>query len=152
MFTSENSDIVERHGLSRFKTWKEFTAEPDPFRSEKDIMDNQVCIIEYRNNVRVVFQATMCNVLPERRMYFSLTEGNIIAEVYSRRITYRSMYDDSTVTIDFGEANGNKGGHGGGDDILKYELFDSIYNELIPNAAEKKGLESAILALTLDNP
>ena len=64
MFTLENSDIAKRHGLSMFKTWKEFTAEPDPFKSEKDIMDNQVCIIEYRNSVRVVFQATMCNVLP----------------------------------------------------------------------------------------
>lgn len=149
IFTPEHADIVDRHGMERFKTWKDYDPEPNPFLSGKDIMDNQVCIAEYRNRVRVVFQATMSNVLPERRMYFSLTEGTIIAEIYSRKLTCRSMSDQVTTTQDFGEVGMTKGGHGGGDEILKQELFDCIYHGSQPKCSGREGLESAIFAMAL---
>ncbi len=149
IFTRENAGLVRKYGIGKYKQWKEYVAEPDPFLAEKDIMDNQVAIAEYRNGVRVVFQATMSNAIPERRMYFTLTEGTIIAEIYSRQVRCRGLGDSVSTTWDF-SSGGPVNGHAGGDEVMQHELFESIYHGAPPKCSGLEGLESAILAIAFD--
>lgn len=51
------------------------------FTSDKDIVDNQVAILEYENGARATFHANMNGGIPERRMYILETEGAIRADV-----------------------------------------------------------------------
>jgi hypothetical protein len=109
-------------------------------------MDNQVAIFEYRNQIRVQFQCTMSNAMPSRRMYFSCTEGTMMLELYDRTLKYRLLGSDEENTLIFK----NSDGHGGGDNYIMKELFETMTAGVEPKCSGSEGLESAILALGID--
>ena len=74
----------------------------------------------YRNGVKVQFQATMSNAIPERRMYFSCAEGTMRLELYSSELSYKRIGEDM-VTIHYGAD-----GHGGGDNFIMKELYECM--------------------------
>jgi len=147
-FVPENKDFHERfqdeNGKSLFTGWHDPRGEPCAFSSEKDLMDNQVAIMEYRNEIRVMFQATMSNAIPERRMYFSGTEGTLIAELYSRVLKGKRVGKDLEV-FELGD-----GGHGGGDEVQLVELYDTMVNGVPPKCSGDEGLEGAVVALGIE--
>ena len=102
--------------------------------------------MQYRNGIRVQFQCTMSNAIPERRMSFSCSEGNIVAELYSGKLTCRKLAEASTQIYDFmGD------GHGGGDDYIMKELYQNVMcGGEDPACSGNEGLESAVVALALD--
>jgi len=147
-FVPENNHFMDKFKKSDGKTifggWQDPHAVSTPFESDKTLMDNQVAIIQYRNNVRVMFQATMSNAIPERRMYFSGTEGTMIAELYSSSLKYK-RHDSNEVTISF------KGdGHGGGDNYIMKELYKSMSEDMEPASSGNEALESSVLAMAID--
>ena len=79
LFVPENEFFMEKYGLEEFTSWPD--PHESPFTSDKDLLDNQVGIMNYRNGIKVMFQATMCNAIPERRMFFSCSEGTMILEL-----------------------------------------------------------------------
>ena len=107
--------------------------------------DNQICIAHYRNNILVSFCATMSNAIPERRMVFHCTEGTVSLELYNRTLKYRTIDDNLEHSILF-----TGDGHGGGDDFIMKELFDTMSNGTLPKCSGSEGLESAVFALALD--
>lgn len=120
----------------------------DPFtRQPKDIVDNQVAIIEYENNVRATFH-TNCNAgIPERRMYLLGTEGAIRADVLTGVIESKRIgFDTELINHD----TGSSGDHGGGDDVLAKELRDCMVQGTLPAAGLEEGLESAITCFGID--
>ena len=145
-YLPENDYMIQKYGKLTFGKWRDPHAQPSPFTSDKDLMDNQVAIFEYRNHVRVQFQCTMCNALPRRRMYLSCTEGTIILELYDRQIKYRMVGSDEENCITFKSADG----HGGGDAYIMKELFHTMTTGDEPKCSGSEGLESAILALGID--
>ena len=145
-FTPENEVLHEKYGHAVFSKWRDPHAVPSPFTSDKDLMDNQVAIFEYRNGIRVQFQCTMSNAMPTRRMYFSCTEGTISVELYNREIKYRFLGDDEEHLITFMSADG----HGGGDAYIMKELFETMTKGVPPKCSGDEGLESAVLALAID--
>ena len=145
-FTPENEWIEKKYGHAVFAKWRDPHAMPSPFTSDKDLMDNQVAIFEYRNQIRVQFQCTMSNAMPTRRMYFSCTEGTIMVELYNRVIKYRFLGDDEEHLITFKSADG----HGGGDAYIMKELFETMTTGSEPKCSGSEGLESAVLALAID--
>ena len=145
-FTPENEWIHEKYGHEVFAKWRDPHAVPSPFTSDKDLMDNQVAIFEYRNQIRVQFQCTMSNAMPTRRMYFSCTEGTIMLELYNRVIKYRFLGEDEEHCITYKSADG----HGGGDAYIMKELFESMTTGTLPKCSGSEGLESAVLALAID--
>jgi len=145
-FTPENEWLHEKYGHGVFAKWRDPHAMPSPFTSDKDLMDNQVAIFEYRNGIRVQFQCTMCNAMPTRRMYLSCTEGTIALDLYSREIRYRMMGSDEEQRITFKSADG----HGGGDDYIMKELYETMTKGVPPKCSGNEGLESAVLALAID--
>ncbi len=149
-FVQENKEFhnkfVDKDGKSLFGGWWDPHAEPCPFESDKDLMDNLVAILQYRNGIKVQFQATMSNAIPERRMYISGTEGTIKVELYSSSLEARRLGEEATQVFNFGAD-----GHGGGDDYIMKELYDTMQNGTDPKCSGNEGLESAITALAIDN-
>ena len=145
-FLPENEYLHEKYGHAVFNKWRDPHAVPSPFTSDKDLMDNQVAIFEYRNGIRVQFQCTMSNAMPTRRMYFSCTEGTIMVELYNREIKYRFLGSDEENRIVFKNADG----HGGGDSYIMKELYETMTTGAAPKCSGSEGLESAVLALAID--
>ncbi|MDD4817809.1 MAG: Gfo/Idh/MocA family oxidoreductase [Victivallaceae bacterium] len=145
-FVPENEKLMEKYGRSTFEKWDDPHKLPSPFTSDKDLKDNQVAIIEYRNGVHVQFECTMSNVIPERRMMFSCSEGNIIAELYSGKLVCRRLGEPATEVYDFlGD------GHGGGDNYIMKELYENVMCKgEKPACSGNEGLESAVLSLAID--
>lgn len=119
----------------------------DPFAADKDIVDNQVAILEYENGVRATFH-TNCNAgIPERRMYILGAEGAIRADVLAGTIHYKRIGFD-TESVD--ASTEVSGGHGGGDDVLADELVDSMLNQTPPSVGLPEGLLSAVTCFAID--
>jgi len=148
LFVPENECFHERFrdedGKSLFEGWPDPKAEASAFTSEKDIVDNQVAIMEYRNDIRVMFQATMSNAIPERRMHICGSEGTLIAELYSGILKSRRLGG----TMEEFEFPG--GGHGGGDEVLLSELYETMTEGIPPECSGEEGLESTVVALAIE--
>ena len=145
-FIPENQKLMDKYGEKFFCKWDDPHSVATPFTADKDLKDNQVAIMEYRNKVRVQFECTMSNELPERRMSFVCSEGNIVVEIYKGTLTCRKFGDEAATCYDFlGD------GHGGGDDYIMKELYENVMckNE-DPACSGDEGLHSAVVALALD--
>lgn len=144
-FKPENDHLRLKHPVETFKLWRDPHAIETPFNDDNDLMDNLVAIMEYRNEVRVQFQCTMSNALPERRMYFSCTEGNIVLDLYAKTLSWQKLGSGERYTINF-----PADGHGGGDAYIMKELYDSMVNGTLPKCGGNEGLESAVTAIGID--
>jgi predicted dehydrogenase len=145
-FLPENERLHEKYGHGVFAKWRDPYAKPSPFTSGGDLMDNQVAIFEYRNGIRVQFQCTMSNAMPTRRMYFSCTEGTIALDLYEKTIRFRFLGSDEENLLTYKSADG----HGGGDNYIMKELFETMTKGVPPKCSGDEGLESAVLALAID--
>lgn len=144
-FVPANQHYVKKYGEKIFAAWPDPRRADSPFTSDKDLMDNQVSIMEYRNGIRVMFQATMSNAIPERRMYFSCTEGTMVVELYSGELKYRRIGDEGLTVMDFAGD-----GHGGGDNYIMKELYECMIKHSNPKCSGDEGLTSAVVALAID--
>jgi predicted dehydrogenase len=150
-FRPENAGIAERlgrdaEGRTAYRTWGGRVG-LDPFTADKDIVDNQVAILEYENGVRATFH-TNCNAgLPERRMYLLGTEGAIRADVLTGRIEYKRIGFDTPLED---ASTSAKGGHGNGDEVLAQELAASMTKGIPPTVGLPEGLVSSATCFALD--
>ncbi len=151
-FLPENERHVERlgtnkHGKKAYSTWGGLVDLP-PFTSDKDIIDNQVAIIEYDNGVRASFHAN-CNAgIPERRMYILGTEGAIRADVLTGTIETRRIGFGTEIENASTDASG---GHGGGDMVLAGELVESMMRQAAPSVGLMEGLKASVTCFAIDD-
>ncbi len=137
---------ADERGRPAYQTWGGLVNR-NPFTSDKDIVDNQVALIEYGNGVRATFHTNCHSAIPERRMYICGTEGAIRADVIAGVIEVaRIGFGEKVERVD---ANAS-GGHGGGDDVLAGELCASILEGAEPAAGLVAGLESAVSCFGID--
>ncbi len=150
-FTPENERHIKRigqndEGKEAYRTWGGLV-DLNPFTSDKDIVDNQVAIIEYENGVRATFH-TNCNAgIPERRMYILGSEGAIRADVIAGTIEARRIGFDSHIERFDAGVNGN---HGSGDPVLARELAEIMFEGAEPKTGLVDGLNSAITCFAID--
>jgi len=149
MFIPENGHLYEKY-KSSFGNWRavpeEFeTGEPNPFLTDKTIEDNVVAIMEYRSGVRVQFQAGMCSLIPERRMFFHCTGGTMVLELYAGTLKYKTFGQRFMRRFRF-----VGGGHGDGDRQIVRELHDSMMNGTPPVCGGDEGLRSSVVSLSID--
>lgn len=145
-FKSENAHLEAKYGADKFHCWRDAHKLPSPFHDDTDLMDNLISVAEFRNGVRVSFNCTMSNIIPERRMSFHCSEGNIIIDLYKAEIRCRNIADEGETVISYSGSDG----HGGGDSIIMEELYDTMCNGTEPKCSGSEGLESAIYAMALD--
>ncbi len=154
-FTAANRHHMERLGKSSdnkdaFTTWSDKTLHGNvinPFNDDKDILDNQVAILEYANGVRAAFHTNCCSAFPERRLYICGTEGTLRADVITgaldvKRIGFDTRVEDCRTGVD--------GGHGGGDTILGESLTASMLQGAPPRTSMVDGLRAAVTAFGID--
>jgi predicted dehydrogenase len=155
-FTPENAHQQERigphpdglpayHGSERkgFYTRKH---KLDPFTSDKDIVDNQVVILEYANGVHASFHTNINTAINERRMYLCGSEGTIRGDVLTGEIQYKRI--DRTKPVSLETTAG--GGHGGADGIMAESLLNTMINGTAPLAGLDAGIRSAVACFGVD--
>ncbi len=148
VFRPENAGLMEKYrdedGTSVFCRWPTAKGR-DPFRSDKDIVDHQVCILEYASGVSGTFHTNINCPINERRMYIAGTEGTLRADAISGVIEVRTLdgrqYDFST---------GEKGSHAGGDRTLLKTLAVAVCRGLENEEAILSGVTSAATCFALD--
>jgi predicted dehydrogenase len=150
-FIPENAFHIDRigtqnNGKAAYSTWDGLVG-LDPFLSDKDIIDNQVVILEYENGVRATFH-TNCNAaIPERRMYILGTEGAIRANLLTGDIHLQRIGFDTEIE---NESMGIQDGHGNGDKIIAEELADTMLHNTTPSVGLMEGLISTLTCIAID--
>jgi predicted dehydrogenase len=141
-FKKENEDSLKDIKLD----WKEFGKKypKDPFNSEKDTVDNQVVILEYRNGVRATFHTNCASTMPERRIYICGTKGTLRSDVLKGILQLRSLGSTETITVIDDEF---RGGHGAGDNFLIDELIEAMKDKRKYHISIDEGIKSAAIAL-----
>ena len=119
-----------------------------PFNDDKDIIDNQVAILEYASGVRATFHTNCSAAIRERRMYIVGTRGVVRGDVISGQLELKTISQNGGAPerID----SGVSGGHGGADGTLSASLRESIVNGAPPLADPEDGLVSAATAFAID--
>ncbi len=138
--------VDPKTGKSIYRTWPDIHG-IDPFNTDKDIIDNQVAILEFASGCRATFH-TNCNAsINERRFYIVGTTGTIRADAITGMIEVKSTDPSSTMeTIDAGV----RGGHAGGDGQLVASFAQTISDGTPPPAGMKEGVCSLIAANGID--
>ncbi len=134
-----------------FRRTKDFRsgwgAGKNPFTSDKNIVDNQVAVIEYENNVRATFHTSLNAAIPERRMYILGTEGAIRANLADGIIEVgRIGHNTKPRRI----STGAQGGHGGGDEVLAREVAGCMLRGNEPATGFEDALKSSIVCFAID--
>lgn len=154
MFTPDQSHHVDRIGLdpvsgrAAFMTMVE--ASGNPFTADKDIIDNQVAIIEYASGVRSTFHTNCAAAQPERRSYLVGTEGTIQADMISGEIKLRRIGWDTPTVLFNSLEGGSDAGHGGADPQLLRSLSRCILEGTAPRASIAEGMKSAVTCFAID--
>ncbi len=145
-FIPANAGLWDKFDRDNFAKMVPEAHRINPFTSEKTIFDNHTVILEYPGGVKMNFQLTLANAIPERRMYICCTEGTIIAECFAGTVKYR-RYDEPYST----ELNFAGGGHGGGDGVMAKEVVESLLNDTpLHVSGSANGLACARVALAAD--
>ena len=142
-YVPENEYLHEKH-KKQFHLIPDSHAVPSPFLADKDIVDNQVIILEYANGARATFHTTMSNPIPERRMYISGSEGTLILS--QGKISLRRLGEEATRFYDLEITDG----HAGGDRVIMDELYKTMRDDEAPKSTGLQGLESTVVALCID--
>ena len=144
-FVPKNAGLMKTLPPDTFTHWDGYTDhDGDPFVSPKDIKDTYVSILKFRNGIKAQFQATISNEIPERKIYFSCTEGTILVELYSSVVTWQRIGEERH-TLYFGAD-----AHGGGDNYIMKEFMECAVENKAPFSSGSEGLESAVAALAVE--
>lgn len=154
-FTAANAGQIARAGSSpegkdAFTSWSNDTIQGhiiNPFSDDKDIVDNQVAILQFASGARAAFHTNCSTAILERRMYICGTEGTLRADVITgqievKRIGFGVQLEDCSTDA--------SGGHGGGDSVLGASLADSMVRGTPPPTSLEDGLRAAFTAFGLD--
>lgn len=144
-----NSQGVPAYGDNALRDWNapHQAILENPFTSNKDVLDNQVVILEYANGARATFHANCNSALPERRFYINGTEGAIRGDVREGTVQWRRIGWDQAVRHEKTRASG---GHGGGDMVLAHSVARSMTEGDAPHADLYDGLTAAISCFGVD--
>ncbi|MHC4874014.1 MAG: Gfo/Idh/MocA family protein [Planctomycetota bacterium] len=144
MYTPENKELfnLQKDGKSAYQPWY---ADGNPFISDNTVEDNLVSILEYQSGVRVQFQATVANAIPERRISIQGTEGNIISELYSSTLNWKRVDESEKHQLTFTGSNL----HGGGDTHIMKAFADSMLTGKEPECSGREGMLSTVTAIAI---
>ncbi len=151
VFRSENKDIGDswgtlEDGRPAWRLWPD----PDgihPFNDDKDIVDNQVAILEYANGVRASFHTNCISGIPERRFVICGTKGSLRADAVTSLIEVCASAPHATLRK---EDLGCGGGHAGADPVMAEHLARSILHGDPPAAGIQEAVASSMAAVLID--
>lgn len=154
-FQEKNKSEVDRlsqskEGRPAFGSWCKETIKGTamtPFNDDKDIVDNQVVILQFANGIRATFHTNCSSSLNERRMYICGTRGTLRADVIKGTLEVKEIgFDVKTEDC----STGVSGGHGGGDSVLGESLAETMLSGAPPLASLEDALRASITAFGID--
>lgn len=153
-FKPENAYLIDKlaasaDGRKAYCSWPTAWGK-NPFTSDKDIIDNQVAIMEYMNGTRATFHTNLNAGIPERRMYMLGEFGALRADFNTSKIEVSKIgFDEKPVDIFQQQLASN--GHGGADTILAAHFEDLIMQDNVkPLSTVENGIESAITCFAIE--
>ena len=135
-------------GRPAFQLWRDRPESDNPFTADKDIVDNQVAIIQFGGGARATFHTNCVAGIPERRIYICGTEGAIRADVLTGAIELQRYGWDSQIERRDTIAGSS---HGDGDEVLTALLHDAMVRGVDPQVGVLPGLTSAVTAFAIDD-
>lgn len=117
------------------------------YNDDKDIVDNQVAILEYVNGVRATFSLQLFRATGARMITINGTEAYLSGCLEENRI---SICHSRTGQVDVHEIKVEGSGHSGGDERFVLEFVDCIRNGTAPVADLRSGLASTVTALAVE--
>jgi predicted dehydrogenase len=125
------------------------------WKEDIDIYDKMSVQIKYMNDVQVTYSLTTYSPYEGYRIAFNGTEGRIEAWIHERQPWPKENYDEIMITDNFGKMENIRiaeqtGGHGGGDDRMKDEIFLSEQQEdpLRRSAGLRDGALSVLIGIS----
>lgn len=134
-------------GRAPFTGWSCVGTRCNPFTGDSDVVDNQVAIIEFANQVRATFHTNCMAAIPERRMLLLGDRGALRADVLAGTIESQGIGFDTEINTCQPCVGGQ---HGGGDAILCEELAASMLEGQPPRASLMQGLASALTCFAIN--
>jgi predicted dehydrogenase len=153
-FKPENSYLIDKlapddNGFKAYCQWPTARGK-NPFTSDKDIIDNQVVIMEYANGTRATFHTNLNAGIPERRMYMLGEFGALRADFNISKIEVRKIGFKEEIRGIF-NSQMISGSHGGADSILSDHFEDLMLHENVkPLSTVENGIESAITCFAIE--
>lgn len=115
------------------------------YNSDKDVVDNQVVILEYANGVRATFSLNLFAPEAKRTLKIVGTEGYLETDDVSCRVTVTSSTGGEPEVYEC--RSGNNSGHGGSDRLF----FDEFIHCVRTGAEPKADFEAGLLATMVGN-
>ncbi len=120
-----------------------------PFNDDKDVIDNQVAILEFPSGVRASFHLNAHAALKERRFYIVGTKGAMRGDLEDGVITLRRTgWDAPLERFETGIAGGF---HGDGDGVLARELGECILHGTPLGTGIDEAIDAAVTSLAIDH-
>jgi predicted dehydrogenase len=117
-----------------------------PFNADKDIVDHETVLIQYKNGIHVSFCVTMLSAEATRTTVIFGSEATLTGDFASGLIHVRFLHAGGVHTYDLKQASD---GHGGGDESLYRALLQAIHaGEKVNDARD--GLMSTAIALAAE--
>lgn len=136
-FIQKNKEIFDK--IENKKEIFNLEKPKNPFLTKKDVVDNQVMILEYSKGTRATFHTNCSSGIPERRIYLCGEKGTLRADLITGEIEFSDILKKEFEKIFNPKI---KGGHGGGDKILVKELNQAI----VSGYSRKNDLDNAIIS------
>jgi predicted dehydrogenase len=152
IFIPEHADLmmaVQPHpdGRDPWLWWPTVGERTNPFTGDADVVDNQVGIIEFENEIRATFHTNCVAGFPERRMLLLGTRGAIRADLVSGTLEYRPIgFEAEVERADLGSTDL----HGGGDPTLAKDLAQTMLEDAPPRAGIREGILSVVTCIALN--
>lgn len=147
IFKEKNSQIYDNIKNTGEKLEFNDKKTPNPFLTEKNIVDNQIAIIEFFDGVKLTFHTNCGSGIPERRVYICGDKGTIRGDLITGTLEFRKIGSTGKIS-QFHYPNDNTN-HGGGDLILVEELNNvMLYNK--PTTHIDDAIKSAVTCILID--
>ncbi len=119
------------------------------YHTEKDTVDNQNCLIEYDNGVRLAFSIMTLGARERREIHIVGDEGELRGDFGKNEIVVDRFWPEKTLRFD---VSGPRHGHGGGDVALMSDFRNQVLGSADggPHASALAARESVVVGVGVD--
>ena len=152
IFLPENRELAEQIAREAGKPdlWTSWGAweDLDPFTSGKDIDDNLVAILEFRNGTRATWHQNACDELRPRGMHLCGLKASVDLDLRKNQLDILPIGRENTLPVNIGLEG--RGGHHGTDGLIMDDLVRIMTTSAEPAISAMAGVTSAITSLAID--